>query len=61
MPAQLESLGVASGDVKWYSCYKNSTILKKNFKVELLYDPGIPLLPKVLSVGTHTDIGAPMS
>ena len=42
---------------------ENSMIVPQNFKVELLYDPAIPLLgiyPKELKAGTRTDTCIPV-
>ena len=48
----MEKLGLlcpVGGNVKWYHCYgKTVWQLLKKVKIELLYDPAIPLLGNIL-------------
>lgn len=61
---KLETLCTVDKDVKWCSCYgEQSEISSKKLKVELQYDPTIPLLsiyPKQLKWVSGRDIYTPI-
>lgn len=60
-----EPLSTAGGNVNWFShCGKQYGEFLKKLKIELLYDPAIPLLniyPKEMKTRSQRDICSPIS